>query len=174
MGITFRSPAFPNGKSSKGNGCLAGYIPPPQNQAGNPHVPCHAASFRPAPSRHLPPANREFLVLNFSYKGGFFILYDLTLFPELMFPHLSASSRRPSRCTCFSWLHHGWTYKKAVDENSPNDNIYTLKICLMVYGSDNTHDHITKSKRPHAIYDIAWGLLFSLIAPTSASFNPRT
>lgn len=40
-GIIFRSPAFPNGKSSKGNGCLVDYLRPPRNQAGNAGVPCH-------------------------------------------------------------------------------------------------------------------------------------
>lgn len=40
-GITFRSPAFPNGKSSKGNGCLAEYPQAFWNQEGNSSTPCH-------------------------------------------------------------------------------------------------------------------------------------
>ena len=40
-GITFRSPAFPNGKSSKGNGCLAEYPQASWNQEGNSSTPCH-------------------------------------------------------------------------------------------------------------------------------------
>jgi len=34
-GITFRSPAFPNGKSSKGNGCPAEYLPGVSDQGNN-------------------------------------------------------------------------------------------------------------------------------------------
>ena len=34
-GITFRSPAFPNGKSSKGNGCFAEYLSGVSDQGNN-------------------------------------------------------------------------------------------------------------------------------------------